>query len=48
MEKIKKFLKDNQWALLALAGLITLMAFALEIFAAAAEVIVFYVTFARL
>ena len=48
MKRIKKFLKDNQWPIIAAIGVLTWIVLGLEVFAGAMEVITFYVTFARL
>ena len=48
MKRIKKFLKNNQWTIMAIFGALTWIVFALEVFASALEVIDYYVTFAHL
>lgn len=46
MRRIKRFLKNNQWAILAFFGALTLMALFAELFIGAMNVIGFYVTYA--
>lgn len=48
MKRIKKFLKNNQWPIMAAIGVLTWIILGLEVLAGAMEVIAFYVTFARL
>lgn len=48
MKRIKKFLKNNQWTILAILGALTWIIFCLEVVASAMEVIDFYVSYARL
>lgn len=48
MKRVKKFLKDNQWTILAIIGALIWMVFCMEVLASAMEVIDFYVKFAHL
>jgi len=48
MKRIKRFLRDNQWAIAALLGLLSIIGLFAMLFHAAMEVIGFYVTFALL
>ena len=48
MKRIKKFLKNNQWTIMAIFGALTWLLLCLEVFAGALEVIDFYVKFAHL
>ena len=47
-KRFRKFLKDNQWAILAVMGALTWILLCIEVFAAALEVASFYVNFALL
>ena len=48
MKRIKNFLKNNQWTIMAIFGALTWLLLCLEVFAGALEVIDFYVKFAHL
>ncbi|MBP3664274.1 MAG: hypothetical protein J6J03_03855 [Tyzzerella sp.] len=48
MKRIKKFLRDNQWAILGALGILTWIALALEVAASVAETVGFYIFMANL
>ena len=48
MKRIKRFLRDNQWAIVGLLGLMSMVGLFAWLFYAAMEVLGFYVTFALL
>lgn len=46
--RIKRFVRDNKWAIISILGILTWLMLALEILAAAADVAIFYVTMSNL
>lgn len=46
--RIKRFVRDNKWAIISIFGILTWLLLALEVLAGAVNVISFYVTMSNL